>query len=315
MPTLTQIKYLLAVERWRHFGKAAEACHVSQPTLSMQLQKFEEEYNISFFDRSKQPILPTREAEALIAQAKIVMREAEKLDDLCRNRSQEPMGDFRLALIPTIAPYLLPYFLSAFTAKYPKVNLYIEEMVTEQMIEALESDHLDAGILATPLGKKSLTEQPLFYEPFWLYVHRQHPLAQKAKISQEMLEPQDIWLLSEGHCLRNQIVEICALRSQPEKFPNLRLESGSLETIVHLIDKGSGYTLLPHLATQFIRPQGKALVKALTKPIPSREVSLVYRRSQHKRLILEALAQMIQQSLPKDLPREKGSSLEVVGIS
>ncbi len=314
MATLTQLKYLVAVDRWRHFGKAAEACHVSQPTLSMQLQKFEEEYDVVFFDRSKQPILPTQEGETIIAQAKVVLREAEKLDDMCKNRSQEPMGEFRLALIPTVAPYLLPYFLSQFTQTFPKVELYIEELVTESIIEALENDRIDAAILATPLGQKSLVERPLFYAPFLLYLHRDHPLAKKSRISQSMLEPQDIWLLSEGHCLRNQVVEICSLRDQPEKFPNLRLESGSLETIVHLIERGSGYTLLPHLASQFIRPNNKALIKPLVRPIPSREVSLVYRRSQHKKLIIEALAQEIIQRIPAELPREKSKSLEVLGI-
>ncbi|PWU14127.1 MAG: DNA-binding transcriptional regulator OxyR [Bdellovibrio sp.] len=314
MPTLTQLEYLVAVERLRHFGKAAKACHVSQPTLSMQLRKLEEEYGILFFDRSKQPILPTSEGLGIIEQAKAVLREMGKLDHLGKNRKLEPVGEFKLALIPTVAPYLLPLFLEPFAKRYPEIKLFIEELTTQNILDALENDQVDAGILVTPLKGENFLEIPLYYEPFWLLVNEKHPLAKLSAVHEEKLDNKDVWLLSEGHCLRNQIVRICSLRGKPGIFPNVHLESGSLETIIHLVEQGHGYTLLPHLATKTERLSRGTLLKPFSKPVPSREVSLVYRRTQYKQPILNALASEVRKCLPKDLPQEKSKAIEVVKV-
>lgn len=314
MASLTQLQYLVAVDRLRHFGKAAKACHVSQPTLSMQLHKLEEEYGVVFFDRGRQPILPTPEGAAIIEQAKAVLREASKLDHLGKNKSASLRGDFRLALIPTIAPYLLPLFLGVFAKKYPEVNLFVEELTTENILESLARDRIDAGILATPLPGEKLVEKPLYYEPFWVFAAEGHPLLKLAEVSEDRLEAKDIWLLAEGHCLRNQIVRLCGLRGKPGTFPNVRLESGSLETVIHLVEQGHGYTLLPHLAAKALMGKKKAQLKPFVKPVPAREVSLVTTRSQYKASILEALAREIQAQLPDDLPRAKSKAIEVVRI-
>lgn len=314
MPTLTQLEYLVAVDRFRHFGKAAKSCHVSQPTLSMQLQKLEEEYGIVFFDRGKQPILPTPEGEMAIAQARVVLREAEKLDYLCRNRGQTPSGEFRLALIPTIAPYLLPLFLSTFARRYPEVKLFIEEMTTDNIVSALVEDRIDAGILATPLHIASLLERPLYYEPFWVYANQDHPLSSLERVNEDKLEAKDVWLLAEGHCLRTQMIRVCSLRGKPGHFPNVRFESGSLETVAHLVEQGGGYTLLPDLASRMIRKSRKGQLRPFAGPVPSREVSLVYRRTQYKEPILHALTHEIQDGVPAELPREKTKEIEVIGI-
>jgi len=314
MATLTQLEYLVAVDRHRHFGKAAKACHVSQPTLSMQLQKLEDEYSMIFFDRSKQPILPTQEGLAVIEQAKAILREVGKLDHICRNKSGEPSGDFRLAVIPTIAPYLLPLFLGAFAERYTAVKLLIEEMTTENIIAALEADRIDAGILATPLQVDALVERPLYYEPFSLYVSEGHALAKLDTVNEDKLDGKDLWLLSEGHCLRNQVVRICSLRGKTGIFPNVRFESGSLETVMHLVEQGHGYTLIPLLATRSLSKARREWLKPFSKPVPSREVSLVYRRTQYKQPILEALAAQVQASLPADLPTERQRGIEVVRI-
>lgn len=314
MATLTQLEYLVAVDRHRHFGKAAQACHISQPTLSMQLHKLEEEYGIVLFDRSKQPILPTSEGLIIIEQAKAVLREAGKLDYLSKNRKLEPIGEFRLALIPTIAPYLLPLFLGTFAKRYPEVELSLTEMTTENILDALENDRIDAGILATPLPGEHLIERPLYYEPFFLYVNPHHELAKLEQIKEDKLDAKDIWLLTEGHCLRNQIVRICSLRGKPGIFPNVRFESGSLETVINLVEQGHGYTLLPQLATTSLQRHSKAKLKPFAKPVPSREVSLVYRRTQYKIPVLNALIAEITKCLPKDLPREKTKSIEVIKI-
>jgi LysR family hydrogen peroxide-inducible transcriptional activator len=314
MPTLTQLEYLVAVDRLRHFGKAAKACHVSQPTLSMQLHKLEEEYGITFFDRTKQPILPTKEGAAMIEQAKAVLREAGKLDYIGKNRSNKPMGEFKLALIPTIAPYLLPHFLGSFARHYPEVTLLVEEMTTENIIASLESDRIDAGILATPLDHPSLIETPLYYESFWVFANEQHALAKLHQIDEQKLEAKDIWLLTEGHCLRTQILRICSLRGKSGVFPNIRLESGSLETVIRLVEEGHGYTILPHLAIDKAKGSRKARLKPFEKPFPSREVSLVCRRTQYKQAILDALAAEVRACLPKDIPQEKSKGIEIIKI-
>lgn len=317
MPTLTQLEYLVAVDRFRHFGKAAKACHVSQPTLSMQLRKLEEEYGVTFFDRSKQPILPTEEGKAVLEQARAVLREMGKLEYLGRNRGQAPSGDFRLALIPTVAPYLLPLFLGSFARRHPEVSLSIQEMTTENIIDALEHDRIDAGILATPLHIDSLVETPLYYEPFHLFASESHPLSKLERIDESALDAKtakDIWLLAEGHCLRGQILRVCSLKGKSGVFSNVRFESGSLESVIRLVEQGHGYTLLPDLATRALQGSRKARLRPFARPVPSREVSLVHRRTQYKLAILEALASDIAECLPEDLPRRKSKSIDVVRI-
>jgi LysR family hydrogen peroxide-inducible transcriptional activator len=281
----------------------------------MQLRKLEDEYGITFFDRSKQPILPLPKAVPIIEQAKVILSGVRRLDHLCKHHDKATSGEFRLATIPTVAPYLLPLFLGSFAKKYPKVLLHIEEMTTDLIREALENEKIDAGILATPLGNPSFTERPLYYEPFYLLVSPGHPLAEKEKIREEDLDGSDIWLLREGHCFRNQIVRVCSLKKKTGVFPNVQFESGNLETLIQLVAEGHGYTLLPHLATKGMPPgERKKLLRPFVRPQPTREISLVYRRTQYKVAILNALASEIEERIPEELPRERTQGLDVVKI-
>jgi LysR family hydrogen peroxide-inducible transcriptional activator len=314
MPTLTQLEYLVAVDQHRHFGKAARSCHVSQPTLSMQLKKLEDEYGVTLFDRNKKPILPTREGSLIIEQARTVLREVGRLNHLLSQQPGKVSGEFKLGLIPTIAPDLLPLFLGKFAGKYPELRIHIQELTTERMIEALLADQLDAGILATPLRVDDLEERPLYYEPFELFVHVRHPLAKVSHLSEEKLDAKDLWLLEEGHCLRNQIVKVCSLRGKPGIFPNVQFESGTLRTLIHLVEQGHGYTLLPWLTARSLAPSRHTVIRPFGKPVPTREVSLVSRRSHYQRAILEALQKEIRAALPTDLPTEKSRKIEVIGI-
>jgi LysR family hydrogen peroxide-inducible transcriptional activator len=314
MASLTQLEYLVAVDKFRHFGKAANACNVSQPTLSMQLQKMEEEYKVTFFDRSKQPILPNPEAIPLIEQARTVLREFEKLKHLTTDSNGEPGGDFRLGVIPTVAPYLLPKFIGDFATTYSKVNLSVREMTTGQILDALERDEIDAGILATPLNIMSLDERPLYYEPFYVYTSPNHPLAKLKNVSEDDLTANGIWLLSEGHCLRNQVVKLCSARKTSAVFKNVSFESGSMETIMELVEQGHGYTLVPAMAAhKLIEAHSKSL-KEIKSPIPTREISLVYRRSQYKQATLKALSTSIKTHLPKEVFQKRTQSMSVIQI-
>ena len=314
MATLTQLEYLVAVDKHRHFGKAAAACNVSQPTLSMQLHKMEEEYNITFFDRSKQPILPNPEGQPLIEQAKTILREYEKLKHLTVDQAGELSGDFRLGVIPTVAPYLLPRFIGDFAHQYPKVNSSIREMTTGQIIEALDRDEIDAGILATPLNILSLDERPLFYEPFYVFTSPQHPLAKLKTVNEDDLTANGIWLLSDGHCLRNQIIKLCSARKTSAVFKNISFESGSLETIVQLVEQGYGYTLLPALAAEQMDLSKAQGLKEIKSPVPSREISLVYRRSQYKQNILKALSECVKSHLPKTVFTKRNQGMSIVQL-
>lgn len=298
--TLTQLEYLVALDQYRHFGKAAKACHVSQPTLSMQLQKLENDLGVILFDRTFQPLLPTAQGEPLIAQARVVLSEARRLATLSRQDEKELKGELRLAVIPTIAPYLLPLFVEHFARTYPKLNLYIDELQTDQILAALELEKIDVGLLATPLKSEGLEEEKLFLEPFLLYAPAEHPLGRKKSISEDDLDGSEMWLLAEGHCLRSQILRFCSLRNSQSVLKNVRFEAGNLETLQRLVDLGTGYTLIPWLAAEG-HTSPAAVTREFKSPAPVRQVSLVWRRTQLKRRAIEALARTIQACLPSEL--------------
>lgn len=298
--TLTQLEYLVALDQHRHFGKAARACHVSQPTLSMQIQKLEADLGVIFFDRSHQPLLPTSEGISLINQARTVLSEARRLTQLSKEDSSEVKGELRLGVIPTIAPYLIPLFVERLSRQFPKLSLSIDELQTHQIITSLENETLDVGLLATPLKTSGLEEQKLFLEPFSLFVRKSHPLSRKKSVSEDDLDGSEMWLLSEGHCLRSQILRFCSLRSSHSVLKNVRIEAGNLETLQRLVESGSGYTLLPWLATRQELSSQTQLIP-FRAPVPQRQVSLVWRRTQLKRKAIDALTDAIMQSLPKEL--------------
>lgn len=312
--TITQLEYVLAVNKHRHFGKAAEACHVTQPTLSMQLQKLEEELEVILFDRSKNPIVPTLEGMEIIAQAQNVIREYRKIFEVKDARSEELKGNFVLGVIPTLSPYLIPLFARRFCQKYPHVDLHIEELQTQTIMEKLDRDELDAGLLVTPLRQPSLVEKVLFYESFYLFCSPEHPLSKKAQVKEKELVGNDLWLLPEGHCMRNQMMNICHLQSDQGPLKNLHFESGNIETLMEMVMDCGGYTLIPHLVLKKLQGKYKKMVRPFATPVPTREVSLVYGRLFHKERIVEALEREIILSLPKEVHSLKSRSLSVIDI-
>jgi LysR family hydrogen peroxide-inducible transcriptional activator len=315
MTTITQLEYLLAVEKEQHFGKAAKACNVSQPSLSAQIQKLEEELDVVVFDRSKKPILTTDVGREIIKQAKVVIHEHKKLKIIANEKTIEPNGDFELAVIPTLASYVIPLFIGHFCDTYPNVNLGINEYKTEDIVKLLVNDEIDAGLLVTPLEDSRLIERHLFYEPFYCYLNKDHSLVQKKLISGSDLETSDLWLLAEGHCFRDQVLNVCSSDRKNCALPTVRFESGNLDTLIKLVKTNSGYTLLPQLAVDELpENEVRECIKKFRKPVPTREVSLVYSRSFMKENIINALENSLLLNLPKQIKSLKKKQIDVVSI-
>lgn len=313
--TLSQLDYIVAVDTHRHFATAADHCHVTQPTLSMQIQKLEDELGILIFDRSKQPVIPTEAGQAVLAQAREVLRAARRIPEIVNESKNDFQGDLKIGIIPTLAPYLLPYFIGEFIGKYPAISVQIQEMVTEQIIERLRNGLIDVGLVVTPLLENGITEIPLFQEPFVVYTSESHPLSTVSQISPADLHSEGLWLLTEGHCFRNQVIDICGADRKNNSNTILRYETGSLETLIKLIEKQNGFTLLPYLATLDMDEARSARIRPFNEPVPVREVSLVMHRSFLKRKLINALKHEILAHLPKELMEAETIKGEVVRVS
>ena len=306
--TLTQLSYIVAVAQHKNFGAAAEASFVTQPTLSMQIQKLEESLGVVIFDRSQQPIRATAVGELILNQARIVLSEAQKIRDLTSNERNEVQGAISIGVIPTLSPYVVPLFIQRFINKYPKAQVTVEELQTQQIVDRLKNDALDVGLLVTPLHNASIVEHALFYEPFFLYVSPKHPLAQEKRVREKDLSSKDVWLLTEGHCFRDQVINLCSdrRRSSLGSKSQLRFESGNLETLKKMVDQSTGYTLLPYLAAQEIQEGAKKRqLKEFHAPVPTREVSLVHNKLYKKRATVDALVAEIRAAVPEDLVKLK----------
>ena len=290
--TITQLQYVLAVAEHQNFTLAAEKSFVTQPTLSMQVQKLEEELDILIFDRSKKPIAITEVGQKIVAQAKNIVNEANRIQDIVDQEKGFIGGEFTLGIIPTVMPTLLPMFLKIFINKYPKVNLIIKEKSTENLIRNLQDGHLDAAIAATPLEIEYIKERPLYYEPFVGYVPSSHRLGAATQLVPEDLDIKDILLLRDGHCFRDNVINLC---NTPKNFKDdhFQLQSGSFETLINLSNEGLGMTLLPYLNTLELDEHKKQNLKTFQNPSPAREVSLIYHKSELKVQITNALYDVI----------------------
>lgn len=301
--TITQIEYALAVYHKRNFIEASKFCHISQPTLSMQLKKLEEEIGFILFDRSKSPLIVTEEGEIFIEQAKIVLLEYKRL---YQREDKELKGELVIGVIPTIAPFLIPLFLPHFAKNFPLITIRFKELQTSEIIEALKRDEIHAGILATPLKEKSLLEKVLYFESFFPYISKSHKLSKKQNLNPSEVDGEGLWLLEEGHCLRTQILKLCSLKRQSGLAV---FSGGSLETLMRLVDQDLGMTILPMLALKYAN---RDLVKKFSHDVPVREVSLVTARNFYKENLLNALESSILDSLPDELEIPKRKKVNVL---
>lgn len=287
-----QLEYIIAVDQTRHFSQAAQRCFVTQPTLSMMIQKLEQELEVMIFDRTQKPISPTAQGKKIIEQAKVILKQRDQLTEMVKQEKESLSGDLTIGIIPTLSPYLIPLFIRDFTVCHPQINLIIEEINTDVIIRKLKQGQLEIGILATPLEEENIQEYPIFYEEFFLYGAPQPP-EPKQHVLPEEINLNQLLLLEEGHCLRSQVLNLCQLRQKLDL--NFSFKSGSLETLKRLVENDQGITILPQLATEKVDKKRLIPFKA---PSPVREVSLVTHQSFIKRSMLTCLFEEIQSHLP-----------------
>ncbi len=303
--TLQQLEYIVAVDNYRHFGKAATHCYVTQPSLSMQIQKLEAELKVIIFSRNSYPVTPTELGALVIEQAKKILAEAGAINELIQHEKKVVDGYIRIGIIPTLAPYLLPLFLHGFIKKYPDVKLSISELTTEKIIKRLKNGTLDAGIMATPLNENGLEEEVMFYEEFVAYVSKKEKLFSKKYLLPGDIDINKLWLLEEGHCLRNQVMNFCELQKSSAYEKHFEYETGSIETLKRFVEKSQGITLLPELATLDMSASKKQMLRYFKSPAPAMELSIVTLKSFVKRKLIGILKEEIISSLPLSILKKK----------
>ena len=296
--TLQQLEYILAVARYGHFGRAAEACNVTQPTLSAMIGKLEEEIGAKLFDRNRQPICPTPVGERVVYQAREVLEQADSIKDIVLEEKQSLGGIFRVGILPTIAPYLLPRFFPQMMKKYPTLDIRVREMKTYQIKEALMQGDIDAGILATIEGLEEYEQTTLFYEKYVGYVSREDALFKKEVIrTADVASSRELWLLDEGHCFRDQMVRFCQMKSS--QTSQLAYNLGSMETFMRMVESGMGITFIPELAEMQLSDPQKELVRPFAIPIPTRELILITNKNFIRQTLLDTVVKEIQAAVPK----------------
>ncbi len=311
--TLTQLSYVVAVDKFKNFGLAAESCKITQPTLSMQIQKLEEQVGVSFFDRSQHPIKTTKIGESLISQARIILNEAQRFHEIISDEKGEAKGEIDIGIIPTLAPYLLPLFIRNFSDKNSQLQIRVHELQTHEIIEKLEQNKIDIGLLVTPLEIENIVTHPLFYEPFLIYTSDKSQIYKKNKIQQTDLNSNELWLLTEGHCFRDQTLAVCKNRKKvSEDGRHVKFESGSIETLMSMVDEEDGFTLIPQLATR--RFQGSKKIKEFVDPVPHREVSLIHSSYFRRDKIRDSLIEVIQKNLPKEISVQLNKNTQLIDL-
>lgn len=293
--TIQQLQYVVALDTYKHFVKAAESCFVTQPTLTLQVKKLEEEISLVLFDRSTQPLEVTPMGKVFVQKARRILREVEELKELVNNDRNQIDGTFTLGIIPTLSPYLLPLFIKDFIDEHPNTKLIVEELQSHEMIEMIKHRELDLGLLATPIDEADINETPIFYEPFLVYADTENDLLKQSKLDKTNLKPEGLWTLKKGHCFRNQTLNICDLASS-ERHRNFEIDGGSIEVLKKMINEISGYTLIPELSYNE-ETDSNQIVK-FHDPQPVREISIISHKHFNKELLITELRKSILKNTP-----------------
>jgi len=294
--TLQQLEYIVALNKYRHFVTASEQCGITQPTLSSMIKKLESELDVCIFDRSKHPIEPTTMGLRLIHQAENTLREVRKMNEMVVAETKSLAGSLKIGVIPTLAPYLIPEFIHRFKKSYRQVELTISEMHTATLTEALTKESIDMFIAATPLEQEGFYEIPLFYERFAAYFSSCNPFKEKL-LSADNMPQENLWILEEGHCLRDQTFNFC----KKTMVYNQVFEAGSIETLVRIVDKNGGYSVIPELHLPFLTEEQKKNVCEITSPPAIREISIVIKKDFIRERLLNAVADVIKEIIPDNM--------------
>lgn len=303
--TFTQLEYIIALDRHRHFAVAAEQCFVTQPTLSMQINKLEQELGLKIFDRSKQPVLPTTAGAEIIEKARKLIADRNELLEAIQSKKDAIKGELRIGIIPTLAPYLLPLFVNSLTTRFPELKLKVSELITQTLVNYLREGRIDVGILVTPLQEAGIAEDVLFYEELVAYVSKKNSVYRKQYVLPKDIDPDKLWLLEEGHCFRSQIVNLCELRKKTKGGSHFEYEAGSIETLRRMVDLHDGITILPELATIDMSAKQQQNLRYFKAPAPMREVSMVVHRHFVKKKLIEVLKQEILKVIPEKIKKNK----------
>jgi len=303
--TFVQLEYIVAVDTFRHFASAAGHCFVTQPTLSMQVQKLERELGVKIFDRSKQPVIPTESGTEIIEQARKILAQKKVIAENIEAKKGMVSGELRIGIIPTLAPYLVPLFARSFAHKYPNVRLVVNEVITETIVTKLREGKIDAGILVSPLQEIGIKEHVLFYEELLVFVSRKNGAFKKNYVLAQDIDPRKLWLLEEGHCFRSQIVNLCELRKASLENTNFSYEAGTIETLSKMVEFNEGITVLPELATTDFNRRQAMLIRHFRHPVPMREVSIAVHRDFVKQRLVTALKNEIVGVLPDKIKKNK----------
>jgi len=298
--TLQQLEYIVALDTYRHFVTAAEKCFVTQPTITTQVKKLEDEIGIQIFNRSKTPLVPTTLGKGILTKARNIIQEVKQLKEMVNTERECLIGEFKIGVIPTISPYIIPKFTGGFSESYQDTILHIEEMQTEMIIDSLDKGEIDVGILVTPLDESFIREIPLYNEPFVFYGQENNSLKEKLLLAPEDVENlEGLWLLNSGHCFRNQVLNIC---NPLESEKTIHFQSGSIETLKKMVDNYGGFTLIPEMA---ITKNDLEHVVHFDMPKPIREVSLVVHKSFAKEGLIEALRKVILKVIPPNFEKNE----------
>ena len=306
---IQQLEYILAVDTYRHFAKAAEHCRVTQPTLSMMIQKLEDELGIKLFDRNLQPVRPTPAGRKVIEQARNVLYQASLIKDIVNEEEQSLKGTFRLAVLPTIAPYLLPRFFQQLSEKHTDLDIRMLEMKTAPTMAALQNGEIDAAIIANQPTESNLQGDILYYEQFFGYVAHNESIFKKDLIRTADINDERLWLLDEGHCFRDQLVRFCQMKSA--RASQLAYHLGSMETFMRMVESGKGVTFIPELAVLQLGDAQKELVRSFAIPCPTRQVVLLTNKNFIRYTLLEVLTKEITLSVPKEMLSLKATQIMV----
>ncbi|MEG1607795.1 MAG: LysR substrate-binding domain-containing protein [Mucinivorans sp.] len=299
--TIQQLEYIVALDKYRHFVRAAAACHVTQSTLSSMIQKLESEMDLVIFDRNSHPVCPTPSGERFITQAKVVLFNAEQLHEMTLSEKEQNSGELLLGVIPTVAPYILPKLFKELRASHPSIKLRVFEMRTASVIEKMQRAELDMAIVATPLQRDDILEVPLYYEKFVAYVSPTEPLFAQSEIESHHMPSKHLWVLQEGHCLRNQVFNFCEKKTDYSAI----YEAGSIDTLVRIVDENGGYTIIPELHIDLLRKCQQSQIRPLIAPEPVREISLIIRPDYVRQRMVNIIAEAIKTIIPDHMIDER----------